>query len=78
MRNVFPHVLLSCLLLLAASVGYGQPKAQDRGTMGAREDEVTALKAEMERMRAEIAAFRDELQRLRAEAAKAAKKEAAQ
>ena len=70
MRSVISRVLLSCLLLFAASVGHAQPKAPDRGTAAQREDEVTALKAELARMRAEIAAFRDELQRLRVEAAK--------
>lgn len=73
MKRVSPYVLFSCLLLLAPGEIRAQPTAQERKATEAapvRDERVTSLQAELERLRAEMAALRDELQRLREDAAK--------
>jgi len=72
-KRVTPYLFLPFLLLLAPTSGHAQTKAQDRKTAEtaqARDERVTALQAELERLRGEMAALRDELQRVRADAAK--------
>lgn len=73
MKHVTPCLFLSSMLLFAPVAGHPQTKAQDRKsaeTPPARDERVTALQAELERLRVEMAALRDELERVRADAAK--------